>query len=145
MTQTAINEAIKVLKQVRQSCLFEDDHEGVGVTEDPSIPSELFDEICKSISTLEGVGNQTPEPTIPEGSFHILVGRDATAYFDAIIPAASLEEAKGKISKDGYDCDDSVVWTERSPESFDHIEVCVITSPDGTSAHWEEQTLWDEE
>jgi hypothetical protein len=100
--------------------------------------------ICAALN-LNKSGEETPEPTIPEGSFHILVGRDATAYFDAIIPAASLEEAKGKISKDGYDCDDSVVWTERSPESFDHIEVCVITSPDGTSAHWEEQTLWDEE
>ena len=37
----------RVLERVRHACLFADDDVGeIGVTTDPHIPSELFDEIC---------------------------------------------------------------------------------------------------
>jgi hypothetical protein len=41
-----------VLEKVKQCCLFTDDYSGgIGVTTDPNIPSELFDEICTVLPT----------------------------------------------------------------------------------------------
>jgi hypothetical protein len=91
-----------------------------------------------------GHDQETTEPTIPEGSFHVQVGRDATAYFGAIIPSDSLEEAKGKISKYGYECHFSTAWTAEGSDELDNAEVCNITSPDGTIVRWTNGDGWEE-
>jgi len=91
-----------------------------------------------------GQDQETPEPTIPEGSFHVQVGSDATVYTGAIIPSASLEEAKDKLTRHGYRCDSSTVWKDEGFNSFDNAEVCNITSPDGTSVRWTEQSGWED-
>jgi hypothetical protein len=100
--------------------------------------------ICAALN-VDKSGDETTEPAIPEGSFHVQVGRDATAYFGAIIPSDSLEEAKGNLSKYGYECDISTVWTESGSYPFDNVEVCEIASPDGTIVRWTEQSGWEEE
>ena len=41
----------KTLEKVRQCCLFDDDEGKTGVTTDPHIPLELFDEICAVLRT----------------------------------------------------------------------------------------------
>lgn len=43
---------VAVLTEVREQCLFDDD-DGVGVSEDVVIPSELFDRICAAIKAAE--------------------------------------------------------------------------------------------
>jgi hypothetical protein len=91
-----------------------------------------------------GQDQETPEPAIPEGSFHVQVGRDATAYFGAIIPSDSLEEAKDKITKYGYECDSSITWTKDGYDELDSAEVCVITSPDGTMVRWTQSDGWQD-
>jgi hypothetical protein len=100
--------------------------------------------ICAALN-IDKSGDETPEPTIPEGSFHVQVGSDATVYTGAIIPSASLEEAKDKLTRHGYRCDSSTVWKNEGFNSFDNAEVCNITSPDGTGVRWTEQSGWEEE
>lgn len=38
-----------LLEQVKQACLFDDDDGQIGITEEPTIDLELFDEICKAL------------------------------------------------------------------------------------------------
>jgi hypothetical protein len=92
-----------------------------------------------------GQDQETTEPTIPEGSFHIKIERTAIVWSDAIISATSLEEAKSNMSERVYKCDDSTVWSEDGPYPLDNIESCEITSPDGTVVVWQEGFEWDDE
>jgi hypothetical protein len=50
MTPQDHQKAIAALIEVRDACLFSCDFVGIGVTEDPHIPSDLFDEICNIIN-----------------------------------------------------------------------------------------------
>jgi hypothetical protein len=49
----ALLEAVGVLENVKQACLFSDDDGGIGITTEPHIPEELFDNICSSLAKLE--------------------------------------------------------------------------------------------
>jgi hypothetical protein len=99
--------------------------------------------ICAALN-VDKSGEETSELIIPEGSFHVQVGRDATAYFGAVIPSDSLEEAKDKITKYGYECDSSTTWTKDGYDELDNSEVCVITSPDGTMVRWTQSDGWQD-
>ena len=52
-----IDELCEALEGCRQACLFEDDDGGIGVTEDPHIPSELFDKICIALNRATAKGD----------------------------------------------------------------------------------------
>ncbi len=45
----AVEALREVLEKVRQCCLFDDDAGEIGVTNDPHIPPELFNEICAAL------------------------------------------------------------------------------------------------
>lgn len=49
----AAPELLAELKAVREQCLFDDD-DGIGVSEDVVIPSDMFDRICALINKAEG-------------------------------------------------------------------------------------------
>lgn len=65
--------------------------------------------------------------------FHVQVGRDARVYYSAEIEAESLEEAKSRISRWGYKCPEDTVWRTDGVEDFDHVETCVIMTPEEES------------
>lgn len=44
-----IGRLIVVLEKVKQTCLFVDDDDNIGITLDPSFPQELFSEICEAL------------------------------------------------------------------------------------------------
>lgn len=48
----AAPDMLAALKEVREQCLFDDDH-GIGVSEDVVIPAELFDRVCDAIAKAE--------------------------------------------------------------------------------------------
>lgn len=43
------NEAISLLREVRDACLFDDDDGQIGVTEEPTISADLFGRICECL------------------------------------------------------------------------------------------------
>lgn len=47
--EDALLAAVTVLTECRDACLFDDD-DGIGVSEDVVIPSDLFDQICAAIN-----------------------------------------------------------------------------------------------
>lgn len=53
---------IHLLTRIRDACLFDDDDGGIGVTQDPSIDSKLFDDICYYINQHSGKEEPHLEP-----------------------------------------------------------------------------------
>lgn len=43
----------KCLKRVQEACLFSEDDGSIGVTQDPHIHTQLFDDICKALVATE--------------------------------------------------------------------------------------------
>ena len=63
--------------------------------------------------------------------FVIQVGHDARHYYKATVEAESLEDARSKVSRRGYNCPPSVVWEEDGVDDFDNVETCAISADDG--------------
>lgn len=83
--------------------------------------------------------------TIPEGSFDVQIGRDATVYFSAILQAESLEELKERLHKTGIECPEDTEWKFDGYDSFDNVEVCTVELPDGTMWKYRPESGWEEE
>lgn len=49
MEAAAAGKLADALEAVKQACLFADDDGTIGVTQDPHIHSELFDQICAAL------------------------------------------------------------------------------------------------
>ena len=61
--------------------------------------------------------------------FEVQIGRDARVYHKAVIEADSLEDAKSKLTSDGYHAKDAK-WELDGHDSFDAIETCCISTDD---------------
>lgn len=77
--------------------------------------------------------------------FDIQVGRDARVYYSATIEAVSLEAAKKKLSRHGYDVPDSVVWIQEGFDDFENIETCNISNvgEDEVLARYTDENGWE--
>jgi len=113
---------------------------------------ELFEEYSSLVfRVLDMVGitdgaEDTPPP-LKKGQFSVQIGRGATVFHSATVEASSLDAAKDRLSKRGYDCPDDTVWVEDGHDGpcSDNVEVAYITSPDGTVSSWDDEGEWEEE
>lgn len=76
--------------------------------------------------------------------YKIQVGRDASVYFSTTVEADSLEEAQGRLSKNGYAGDTDAPWVFDGYDSFDNVETASLTAPDGSISEYDAQTGWEE-
>ncbi len=42
-----------LLKRVQEACLYTEDDDSIGITQEPHIDSQLFDDICKALAATE--------------------------------------------------------------------------------------------
>ena len=63
--------------------------------------------------------------------FTVTIGRDARAYFTGTIEAASMAEAKARLSGDSFESKPGEAFGYAGYEAFGQIETCDIIDEDG--------------
>ncbi len=104
----------------------------------------LFFYFITRINTVDNTDKIAREILNTKTRFRIQVGKDARKYFETTIEGMSLEEARSKVSRYGFDAPDAV-WEDGPTEDFDNTEtICITDEHTGEILDsWSQEDGWE--
>lgn len=107
-------------------------------THGTSLRSSDFDMMELTVATPVPVTQRS----IPEGMFEVVVTRDASISYRAVLKEDSFEAAKAKLHKSGYAAPEETVWETHGVSAYDNVEQCELTDSEGTLWYYTSDLGW---
>jgi hypothetical protein len=126
---------VTLTRDITESCVMEVEADTEDEAESEALAALAYDENpgweVDDGSAFEAAYATETEEIVPEGvqpmrEFIVKIGRDARAYYSAIVEARSISEVKAKIGRHGYTGETKGPWVQGDVDDFDNVEVAEI-------------------